>query len=266
MNESDQGAQSEIKLIEWYEKGLDRWPWVLGLALLGALIGLGITWVRPPIYEAEAVLGISINYGITEPLELVVEDRTLGRASMLIRSDDVIEDVLISLPKELSEERGWVAPSDLNMILRLDRRLGDWGLVAKDEDPNVAAEIARLWAEISVNHLDEAMQHAWRAAVLLGSEFDVECAQISDEGPDSENWECQVTPLEFDPSALEGKLQREVELSRGILPVISYELLKAPTIPSEPAVWGRGVLVLGGGFAGMLLGLGLTLFVPRARE
>jgi hypothetical protein len=265
MTESNQGSESEIQLKSWIESALDQWLWILGLALLGALLGLLVSKLRPPIYEAEAILGMSINYGITEPLELVVEDRSLGRAEAFVLSNNVFEDIFSKIPEGTRAERDWITPLDLYQDIRLDRRLGEWGLVVKDEDPQVAADVSRLWAETTISHLDEAMQHAWRAAVLLGGEFDVECTYISGEDVTTEVWQCQVLPLEFDPITLEGELQTEVELSHGILPILSYELLRYPVVPTKPAVWGRGELILGGALAGLLLGFILSVILPRRR-
>jgi hypothetical protein len=211
-------------------------------------------------------LGVGINYGVTEPLELVVEDRTLGRVAALILSDTVIDDIFNRLPIDLKEERNWMTYVDLYQNIRLDRRLGDWALIAQDTDPEVATELSQLWAEVAILQLDEAMKHAWRAAVLLGGEFDVECEPL--EGNDIETilWQCEVSPMDFDADALEGELQTEFELSRGVLPIISYELLKSPIKPDKPAVWGRGELVLGGALAGLLIGFGLCVAFTKRQD
>jgi hypothetical protein len=231
------------------------------LGLIGALIGFVFSLAHPPRYQAEAVLGVTINYGITEPLELVVEDRVLNRVVALLKSNDTLERVLDRLPGEVRDHRGWARPVNLRESLRLDKRLAEWGLVVVDEDPQLAMEVAQQWATVSLQILDEAVEHAWKAAALLGGPFDVDCYPVEIEGAMGPvvTWRCQVTPLELDPDALEGALRTEIDLSHGVLPIISYELLREPRLPNEPIQWGRGLLMGAGAVVGLILGFGLTL-------
>jgi len=240
----------------FFSQALHRWPLLVGLGLIGSIVGLAISLARPPRYQAETVLGVTINYGITEPLELVVEDRVLSRVAAVIEANYTLERVLEALPEGVRMSRTWLEPADLRKSLRLNRRLARWGLAAIDQDPLVAQEVAQQWATISLQVLDEAVEHAWRAAALLGGPFDVECGLTEAEAP---IWQCQVTPLELDPEVLDGKLREELALSHGVLPIISYELLKAPELPEKPVVWERGALILMGTIAGLLIGFGTVL-------
>lgn len=232
---------------------LSYWPVLVATGLLGGILGLAASQLLEPEYQSEAVLGVNINYGITESLELVVEDRVLGRVAAVVVADSTLEGALDGLPTQLLGERGWSDPGDLRPSLRLDRRLGEWALVATDQDPAIAALLADAWAEAAVGQLDEAIPHAWRAAALATGPFDIDCAQ--ERNGDTVNWICVPSEGQIDPEALEGEIQTEAELSRGIPPILSYELLQSAQVPNSPVIRGRGTLSLAGATAGFMVGL-----------
>ena len=228
---------------------------ILGIGLFGALAGLVFSLVRAPQYQAQATLGVNINYGVTEPLALVVEDRALSRIATVITSDSTLMRVLDEIPEDMRRSRGWSAPSDLHDVVSLDRRLAEWWLVAIDEDPMVAAEVSQKWAEVSLEVLDDAVEHAWRAVEILRGSFVVECEQNS-----VDIWECQAVPIEVGSGGLEETLQIELDQSRGVLPNVSYELLSSARLPQSPVLWSRGLLVLSGMIAGLIIGAAINFF------
>jgi hypothetical protein len=259
-------SSSDIQMNKFFENALERWPIVLGVSLLGTLLGLFISYLCPPRYEAEATLAININYGITEPLELVVEDRALYRVQSILQADDSFARVFEKLPEWIVVERNLSTPTDLRTFFRLDRRLAEWDLVAIDHDPQVAMALAQAWSEVAIAVLNESSGHAWRAAALMGEEpFDVVCVLISATEGNSELafWQCDVEPLDLDPEVLTGELQTEITLSRGMLPNISYELIRKPILPSKPVIWARGPLILSGFFLGMIISFWLVIFRKR---
>jgi len=266
MNDISNNGGNLLRASDLFEILSRNWMLILAVALLGAFVGLVFSWLRVPVYEAEATLGINIIYGVTEHLELVVEDRALNRVSSLIVSDSVLEDTLDLLPQFLKDERQWWGASEFRSALRLDRRLAESGLVVKDADPVVAADVAETWAEVSLLHLDEAVQHAWRAAMLIEERFDVGCILDSSGDELHPLWQCLVTPLDLAPEVSVDQLQNELELTRGILPNISYELLRSPAIPQKPAIWGRGVYTISGGLLGLVLGLGIASVFQRVHH
>jgi hypothetical protein len=259
-------SSTDIQIRRFFEIALEKWPLIVGISLLGALLGLVVSYLRPSLYETQATLGININYGITEPLELVVEDRALYRVQAILESDDSLARVIEKLPESLISKKNLSTPTDLREMIRLDRRLSEWDLVAIDHDPQVAITIAQAWSEVAIAVLNESSEHAWRAVALMGDEsFNVTCilASTTAEYPEQFFWQCDVEPLDLDPEVLTGELQTEIALSRGMLPNISYELLKKPVLPSEPVIWARGPLILSGLISGMVVGFWLVVFRRR---
>lgn len=250
--------------------GLRRWWLAVLVGLAGGLLALTFSMAHPAVYEASAHLGMDIAYGSTLRLELVVEDRVMGRVSALIESDPTLTQVLQSLPPELRAARGWATPSDLRPAVRIDEQLGEWLLTVDDRDPSVAAEVANAWADAAVAALDEAKRHAWAAVGLQSGPFQVTCLQTKPEtsnvpGIDWQAWSCTVLPLKLSAEALNGALQNEIQLSQGILPVLAYSLLQRASPPATPVLWSRSTLVLAGTLIGLVTGFVLSLVLPARR-
>lgn len=256
---------AELELHPLFTRAMKRWPWILSLSLLGALGGFLFSLLHPPRYQAEALLGVSIHYGVTQPLALVVEDRALSRMATLVMADTTLEQVLEQLSSEVRNARGWERPSDMRPMLRLEQRLSEWALIAFDEDPKIASSVAQTWAEVTLEVFDEANEHAWRASELLVGSFIVECQESMEQGKPMQVWECVSYPLGVEAQALQEELETEIELSRGMLPNISYELIRDAGVPTRPILWKRGWLVLAGTVMGFIVGCLLILvdYSPR---
>lgn len=242
-------------------KGVWRSWWLMvGLGLAGALAGFLFSIVRAPIYEARAVLGVNILYGVTEPLALVVEDRALNRVASLVLADSTLLTTLKEIPAELRDARGWEKAADLRKVLRVERRLSEWHLVATDRDPQIAAQIAGEWAEVVLHTFDDAVMHSMRAARLLaGGSFVVDCVEEMVGGEPLDIWQCEAVPRNIEEENLSEELQAEIALSHGVLSNIAYELLQQASLPEEPILWRRAWLLLAGAFAGMIAGAFLSL-------
>ena len=255
--------ESEFQVADLLMAAIRKWPVVTGLALFGGLVGFLISLLLSPQYQAEAVLAININYGVTEPLELVVEDRSLHRVEVILESDDTLEMVFEDLPESLKIKRNWNLPSDLGQSMHVERRLSEWALIAIDRDPQVATTLAEKWAEVALPVLDEAADHAWRALALMADNpLDVGCVPTTELVGDTEiiDWVCCVRPEDLDSEQLSEELRNEITLSRGMLPNISYELVREARPPTNPVIWARGPLILSGALIGLIMGFWWVVF------
>ncbi|MEJ2571955.1 MAG: hypothetical protein P8Y98_15580 [Anaerolineales bacterium] len=258
----------QVQVDAFISRLIRKWPILLAFGLLGAFIGFGVSDVRKPRYEAGAKMGINIQYGVIEPLELVVEDRAQNRVADVILADSTLQQILDNVSQTVRQEQGWNDPADLRRSLRLDRGLSSWGLVVRNQDPVLAAEISNLWLDISLSELERAQDHAWQAVALMGDEpFHLECDQylLTSEPSESYAWRCDLDPITLDSQALSGELRTEIDLSRGILPVFSFDALNAAQVPQTPVLYSRGVMLLSGACIGLFVGLWFLLVFPRKR-
>ncbi|MFV2044475.1 MAG: hypothetical protein ACC700_14730 [Anaerolineales bacterium] len=239
---------------------LDRWYVLLLAGLAGGLAGLIFSIVRPPLYEADAVIAINIDYGRTKPLELIVEDRALDRVWQFLTSDEVLRAASEKLSAQSASSTAWESPESMREYVRLEARLSDWHFIAQNEDPETAAMIANAWTQAGIEGLDDAYAHAWAALSLQNGELEVFCFEQSQPMTSDSIANCLASGPSFDLEGLESLIE-EIEASHGILPSLSYELMRSATPPDSPVVWNRGALVISGAFIGLLVA-GVVLAWP----
>jgi hypothetical protein len=253
----------DVDLLEPARRVQARWYWLLLALLAGAALGWGFSLVRPPVYRASAILAVSNDYGVTGPLELVVEDRALDRVHQLILADDTLTQAMEELKGVDPANPAWADLGALRARLTLEQRLARWELLATDRDPATAARIANAWAVAAVTQLEVAQQHAWKLLDLRGAPVMVECFRLLPQpAPEARFWECVSAAPELD-SGQQALLRAEMKASRGILPSLSFEWVDHAQPPSTPVVWDRGALVLAGAVLGLVAGVWISLMAPR---
>lgn len=246
---------------------IDRWPVVFVAGVAGGLLALAVSLLLRPRYEAFSSLNVSVNYGRTPPLELIVEDRALGRAEDLLVNPATVEKVHGALVDRFGENPAWSSSQDLRTSMRVDRMLAEWRLVVAGPDPEAAATVANIWAEVGLAELDAATDHGWAALQLQSAPIVVACAELLVGAPLESFWECLAAGPNLSPEKV-ARLREEVRLSHGVLPVLSFEPGGEATAPAMPIVWSRSQLIVSGMLAGLLAGclVAATEMFPGKRK
>ena len=239
-----------------------RWPWLLTAIIVGGLLGLGASGLFPPVYEAVAVVGVGVDYGRTLPLDDEALRHAFDRAREVFLADETIETVWAA------EGQG-AQPGSANEVrdsLRLSEIGGGWQLGVRDSSPDSAARLANAWASISVDALQAAVGHAWRAADLQSKWFITGCELKPSATPAlPAAWACAAAPQEYDPEQALTEIEQEAVLSRGILPAMSFTVLQEAEPPGEPLAGSRGMSVLAGLLVGAVVGAIAALGCPFRR-
>jgi hypothetical protein len=236
-----------------------RWYWVLGLAVAGALLGWGLSSIRPPVYQAEANLLIGIDYGRTQPLSEDATREAFLAVQSLLLDDATMKGALASLPPQPSNPQD--LPSFRRMI-RLQRFDPKWDLQILSTDPGRAAVLANAWAQSALLQLRDAQTHAWRAAELLGEFYRAGCHLVSGTADAPQpKWVCETQEPSYSPDQAVSGIMAEAAMSRGILPALTFSLQQEAVPPSEPLVFGQRGLILAGLFLGWVVGLALAVGV-----
>jgi uncharacterized protein involved in exopolysaccharide biosynthesis len=241
------------------------WYWALLVGVLGLLIAYLVSTILAPRYEAAAVIAVNVDYGRTERLEEILENRVLDRVWALMISDETYQQTMDRLTSQAGLSEEWQSHEALRDHTRLDARLSRWELIGIDTDPAVAAVIANAWAEVVLARLDEAYEHAWQAQAIQGAKFDVNCVDLLNGKEEEALWECIATGPDISPAVKEQLIQ-EVIASHGIMPIITYEPIQSAIPPEEPVLWGRGLLIFAGGMAGFIVGIAITMILPPRRS
>lgn len=139
------------------------WKIVL-LAAVGGLLGLVISFIKPPMYQAEAFFHASIDFTEVNFENLV--DEGGGPARFTQYDEDialqVVQRVLIQKRSEAFTYARTLDPElDINTFQRdhqIRRLHAQWALRYRHEDPQIAQAIVNYWAEIGLEGLREAQE------------------------------------------------------------------------------------------------------------
>jgi uncharacterized protein involved in exopolysaccharide biosynthesis len=246
------------------ENALDQWWLIALLTVWGGLIGWVYHTTRPPLYEAQAVFYISIDYTRTGQLTQFEQDQALWGAVEVIRSDPVVRQVVTRARSEGLA----IEVRDLRLRSHFERKQSRWFLRIRDPDPRTAATLTNLWAEAGFAALTEAHLAALQAQSLHQYRSSLAtCLQLATEIQDPNN-PCKALAIPAIQAALEqanADLSEQLLASRGVLPAIVLDLPETATIPREPVQFGRNSLVMIGGLIGFIVGVVSTQFQLPAR-
>ncbi len=233
---------------------LRQW-WLIALfTIWGGLVGWLIFQTRTPVYEAEAVFTISIDFTQTGELTQFEEDHAVSGILTILYSTPVLDQVLV-------EAHNQGIPVDLPGLLSqssFERKQSRWMLRVRDRDPQRAATLANLWADATLTALQEAHRNALtaqaRQAYLV---FLQGCLAPATPGTGTEGVACSELdpaelPEEIDQTARE--LQQELADSQGIFPALVFDLAQRAHIPTEPVRYGLNSMIFAGAMIGFLLG------------
>ena len=239
--------------METYRRVVKRWTWVVAAGLAAGLLGLLASLFRPPLYEASAVLGIGIDRNRADVPDDITVRQAFDRVRGLLLADDTLEKAIL-LGAE--GEQAAALPetgTELRRRIRLAEEPEGWELIVVSRNGAEAERTAQAWAEVSLSGLESASLHAIRAAEWQNVLYEASCS-LAPSASGQARWRCKSAPREGDPEALPPSILAEVEASRGVLPALTYSLLRGSTGTSHPVVWGRGTLILGAAIVGLVVG------------
>ena len=232
-----------------------KWVLVLMTAIVGGVVGLGLSEIRPPRFQAIAVLGIGIDYGRTLRLDPLTERKALDRVRGLLLSDDTLRGAARRMDDSVEGDAGLSDMSQLRERIRLGEKGGRWELSVVSPRPELAAIAANAWADSALAELDTAAGHAWRVAELQSVIFEVGCRLVSGQVDGAAAvWSCEEESASSELEQINAEVIKEATQSRGILPAISFSMLERAFPPTQPILWGRGLMALSGAMIGLLLG------------
>jgi uncharacterized protein involved in exopolysaccharide biosynthesis len=154
--------EEEIDLRPYVQALIEKWYWIVGTALLAAVVALVVTSMLPPVYEAEtAVAIVRTRTDITFDSRIVTEDEAFARdlnarrsaLVALVTSTDVIEAVLAEVGEQLRPENRRVAA-----LRQMAEANSDGDLIrirVRHRDPQTAAVLANSWGRQYEQHVNQ---------------------------------------------------------------------------------------------------------------
>jgi hypothetical protein len=136
------------------------WPITILAFLLGSLIGIGISYLVPVPYRAEAGLSVAFNLDISPRNPDDFKNWFLEQLDVFIYSDPVIEKALTTLR---TQDPSWetVTKDGLRSSIHAYwRSAGKWRLVADAPNAARAAAIVKAWEDAVLSSAAVAIGHA----------------------------------------------------------------------------------------------------------
>jgi hypothetical protein len=255
----------EFSLVDSVESTLAHWWVMVALMVLGGIIGWVIHSFTPPVYEADAVITVSMDFEKRE-LTQFEQDYAFGAARDVIASNPVMNIVVTdALEKGVS-----IDPARFHKDFFLEGRQSVWELRVRDRDPNIAAELSNIWVAAATKALDDALTHSIRADQIQAQINGLENCLAGDIP--------QVAPVPLDCKSLsqdmiQQMLQDQVpalllekKSSLGIISIMTFGLTELAIVPDAPSVYGQAGLVLAGAFIGLIVSFWITNLLYRAHR
>lgn len=147
--------EEEIDLRPYIEAVVKRWYWIVGVAVLAAIVAFVVTSFSPPVYEATALIAVVAPRDVVQ-LDLRIRETTttqpLRAFPQLALSDQVLQTLLEQRPiagvdtvQELRSRLGAAVGDDTSIIQ----------LTAASQKPEEAAALVNAWAAVFVNWANE---------------------------------------------------------------------------------------------------------------
>jgi len=242
-----------------------RWFWLFLAMVAGALIGYGIHFLLPPRYASSAAITFSIDFTRTGEMTDVETDIAIVTAGDILSSGTAINNTIKSGMSANLPENSF----SLETTAFLERYSYRYELIVENEDPEIAATWANLWAEEGLALLNQAKLHALNADSLYKQLLAAQdCLQqpgyvepVTAGCQGLSNAELEEKLAKFNQAYLEEK-----DKSLGYLPAMDYTLTRQAEPATRPERNLAGILVLGGALLGAVLFSALILFTCRKQR
>ena len=231
------------------------WYVMFLLIALGGLLGLLFSMFRPPVYEAVARFGGSIDYVSTGPLTQYEEDIAYDTIANILLSKDVMQAVIDSAN---AEEIAIANVSELRQMVSAERKFDVWDLRIRSGSLEEAQRVAEIWAEKGHAVLLESYQHAVMAEEIRKTVQSLEdCLEkaASTEPSGAVCAQSRFVDIQTDLREAGAQLFQERAASRGFFAGLAVGPAEPVTMSTEPVLYGRNGLILAGCLVGLLVGV-----------
>jgi len=252
----------DIDAAAMLHRAITSWYVILLAGLVGAVIGWLISFARPPLYQASVFIEYAVDYSRTAHMDDITVHQAYEQVRRMLLADETLQSTLDAAQEKVGGGLIFTDTADLRSQIQLSRYPGGFELIVYGQDPEQSAAAANAWADVALEETEKAIGHAIRAAELQSKIYKAGCKLSPDHG-DSDRvvWVCASGRPSIDSDELADDLLREVQQTRGILPIFTFSLLQEAQVPTDPIAWSRGSIVLACSLVGFLLGfIGVNLY------
>lgn len=140
-----------------------RWPQIIVAFLMGGMIGWVVTFALPTDYRAMGELFVAVNADTVFRTPDDYKNWQLEQLETFAISSQILQGTLDTL-KNTDSDWGEVTLNQLrNMLSVAWRNAGQWNLVVRTSDPEMARQAAQVWEQILLAELQDTLAHASEA-------------------------------------------------------------------------------------------------------
>jgi len=200
------------------------------------------------------MFSISIDYTQTGALTDIQEDQVMRNIGYIMTSDKVMQATF----EKIKDMNCIISREDLDDQSFLDRQDASWFLRIRSDDPYCAMNIVNTWAEIADEVLQEGLFHAIVVDANNSILANLKTCLIGFNPLNHYNSNCgfsDINEVQYQINTLGSIISSENELSDGLMPALSINLVKKAAMPNDPVQNNRNLLVLSGMMAGFFMSL-----------
>lgn len=237
---------------------------VVFFMLIGALIGLILSFFIPPVYEAVSIITTNMDITPTGSVNELMYDSQINYISHLAYHLPVLEELFI-----LEAKQGHYL-NNVEFVhedTSVERELMNTEIKYRHNDPIIAARVATTWGQL----LYDALLKAYPHGVLVSearSQLDRINSCVNNEDPALTTYCASLTEEDIAGITEEAKrtILAETELSLGLTGEINISSYQPAFVPEKPLRYTRGSLILSGNVIGFLLAIVFNEFIPIKRK
>lgn len=235
------------------ERILRQWWLVFLICILGGGIGWFLNDVQPPLYEAEARFHLYIDTVRTGPIDRLDTDVITQTAGWVMSTPEILDQVIAQAGLQGIQ----INREKILEIFTPEQRGELWILRVRFPDPQAAATLANLWAEIGGQRLTETLQHAERAESYRRFMESLQGCLMQAYVTEPATAQCAANNAQTiqNDLASTGQLYlQEKGAARGVSQAIELSFESAAAMPTAPVRHQRSTFILAGALIGLLLG------------
>lgn len=228
--------------------------WIIAAAMiLGALIGLGLSYLFSPVYEAVFKVTTNVKLSGDPNITEFMMDNSILHVGELAYATPVVTEVIEEEKKQGID----LTPEELHRISSVERQSTSTLLKVQWSDAQTAAQIANTWGKIFYASLQEGFKQAVLADEL--SQYQVtlqQClagAQAATASPST----CGFSKTELDAEIAQNaeKISQAESQSLGLYRELNVSDYQEASVQIAPIRYERGWLIAAGTAIGFVAGL-----------
>jgi uncharacterized protein involved in exopolysaccharide biosynthesis len=239
-----------------------QWWIIAGCLFVGALIGYGLSFLFPAVYEATFKVTANVKLTGDPNINEFMVDTALMHVGELVYQQPLLDAVVNSEKNQGLE----LTPAKLKEISSVERQASITLLKVRWTDPAAAAQLANTWGNLFYASLVEGARQAVLAENLTQTQTLLQNCLAGIQTPAPDALKCSLSRAELESALAEnaGKIAAAESASLGLYRELRVDSFEAAEVPTAPIRQQRGWLIAAGAGLGFLAGLVFTESFPAS--